>query len=232
MGGTSAGRLPGSRSQDRAARNIARNRAPALSDAEVAAWFAGKTFSTDWTSWNFPLWAKLLRRFRSAPVRVLEIGSWEGRSALFFVNYLPRAQLTCIDTFEGAAEHQADPYTVTHQLPAIECLFESNLAAFADRVEKIKAPSARALPELGIAGRRFEIAYIDGSHRAADVYGDGALTWPLIARGGIMIFDDYQWEMMPTPLDNPKPGIDAFLKAVKGQYRVVHRAYQIAVAKR
>ena len=47
------------------------------------------------------------------------------------------------------------------------------------------------------------------------------LTWPLMARGGLVIFDDYEWKEMPKPLDNPKPGIDAFLKTIAGQYRVV-----------
>jgi hypothetical protein len=57
------------------------------------------------------------------------------------------------------------------------------------------------------------------------------LVWPLMAKGGLVIFDDYQWDMMPEKLDNPKPGIDAFLKAMKDQYRMVHRAYQIAIVK-
>ena len=57
------------------------------------------------------------------------------------------------------------------------------------------------------------------------------LTWPLMRKGGLVIFDDYQWEMMPDPLDNPKPGIDAFLKVAKGEFRNVHRKYQIAIEK-
>jgi hypothetical protein len=47
-----------------------------------------------------------------------------------------------------------------------------------------------------------------------------------------MIFDDYEWDLMPGPLDNPRPGIDAFLTAFAGQYRIVHRDYQVAVIKR
>ena len=42
-------------------------------------------------------------------VRVIEIGSWEGRSALFFLNFFPRSRITCIDTFAGSSEHQDDP---------------------------------------------------------------------------------------------------------------------------
>jgi hypothetical protein len=50
-------------------------------------------------------------------------------------------------------------------------------------------------------------------------------------RGGLVIFDDYQWDEMPKKMDNPKPGIDAFLKSIAGQYRVVYKKYQVAIAK-
>ena len=91
---------------------------------------------------------------------------------------------------------------------------------------------ARALVALGLKDRRFDVAYIDGGHRASEVYSDGMLTWPLMKRGGLMIFDDYQWDEMPRKMDNPGPGIDAFLKAVEGQYRLVLDSYQIGIVKR
>ncbi len=198
---------------------------------DTSAWFAGKSFSFDWTSWHFPNWIKLLEPYRGRSLRVLEIGSWEGRSALFFLNHLPRARLTCIDSFEGGKEHRATPDSQAF-LKRVEKWFDANTAPFKKRVEKIKAHSAPALAELGIRRRQFDVAYIDGSHVAADVYSDAVLTWPLIARGGLVIFDDYQWKEDPEPLHNPKPGIDAFLKAIEGQYRVVHRSYQVAIVKR
>jgi hypothetical protein len=36
---------------------------------------------------------------------------------------------------------------------------------------------------------------------------------------------------MPKKMDNPKPGVDAFLKSIAGQYRVVYKKYQVAIAK-
>jgi hypothetical protein len=113
----------------------------------------------------------------------------------------------------------------------IEGRFDANLAAFADRVEKIKGSSAAVLPELGIAGRRFDLAYIDGSHFAADVYADAVLTWSLMSSEGIMIFDDYAWDLMHTDLERPKLGIDAFLRTIAGGYRELHRDWQIVIAK-
>lgn len=202
-----------------------------FSEAEAAGWFAGKTFGYDWTSHHFPTWADLLVRYQNLPARVIEVGSWEGRSALFFLNYLPQSQLVCIDTFEGSEEHWAQPEAFANDLLEIERRFDANLAPFADRLEKRKAPSAVALTELGIDRRRFEIAYIDGSHRSTDVYGDGVLTWSMLVPGGIVIFDDYEWEYKPEPRSNPKLGIDSFLSAFEGQYRIVHKGFQVAIEK-
>ncbi len=207
---------------------------PPVSIEETVHWYDGKQFTTDWTSWHFPTWIALLAAFRDRPVRMLEIGSWEGRSALFFLNYLPQVQLTCVDTFAGGQEHQeaaaASPQDA-EKLRAIEMHFDANTQPFSGRLEKIKAPSIEALVGLGVEGRRFDIAYIDGGHRAREVYADFALTWPLMAPGGLVILDDYLWDEMPAPMDNPKPGVDAFLKSIAGQYRMVHDDYQVAIAK-
>jgi predicted O-methyltransferase YrrM len=205
-----------------------------VSIEQAARWYDGKSFMTDWTSWHFPNWMKLLAPFRDRPARMLEIGSWEGRSALFFLNYLPQVRLTCVDTFAGGQEHQeaaARNPEEAETLRTIEARFDGNTSAFSERIEKIKATSVDALVQLGLADRRFDIAYIDGGHRAREVYADSALAWPLMAKDALVILDDYQWQEMPDPMDNPKPGIDAFLKSIEGQYRMVHNDYQIAIAR-
>src|SRR4051812_42015606 len=70
-------------------------------------WFTGKNFSSDWTSGNFTMWRRVLAPLRAEPLRILEIGSWEGRSAMFFLRFFERSSIVCIDTFEGTAEEQA-----------------------------------------------------------------------------------------------------------------------------
>ena len=105
------------------------------------------------------------------------------------------------------------------------------MAAFGDRVEKIKGASGEVLPRLGIAPRPFDIVYVDGSHRAADVYSDGVLAWPMVARNGVVIFDDYEFDEAADDSERPKLGIDAFLASSAGQYRLLHQAYQVAIVK-
>jgi Methyltransferase domain len=199
--------------------------------ASFEAYFADKELTTNWAAEHYHLWAAILAPWRNEPVRILEVGSWEGRSALFFLNYLPRSSLVCVDTFAGSIEHRAWPPEQQHeQLSGIERRFDSNLAQFAGRVEKRKEDSLAALGTLGIERRKFDLIYIDGSHLARDVYRDGMLAWPLVRRGGIMIFDDYQRQQGPET-DWPHIGIDAFLDATKGGYEELHRGRQIAIRK-
>jgi predicted O-methyltransferase YrrM len=202
-----------------------------LTKAEITTWEAGKTFSSDWAAGHFFAWAELLHPLKQKAVRILEIGSWEGRSALFFLNYLPRSRIVCIDTFGGNVEHHLNPHFAA-LAPKAEGRFDANLAALADRVEKIKGSSTSVLPELGIAGRRFDLAYIDASHMAADVYSDAILTWPMIEPGGIVIFDDYEWDVMPEERERPRLGVDAFLATLGGHYQELCRGYQLAIARR
>jgi predicted O-methyltransferase YrrM len=143
-------------------------------------------------------------------------------------------QMTCVDTFAGGQEHQEAASRSPEDaelLRSVERRFDANTGAFSGRIEKIKASSVDALIALGVAERRFDIAYIDGGHRAREVYADSVLTWPLMESGGLVIFDDYLWEEMPDPMDNPKPGVDAFLKSIEGQFRMTHNDYQVAIAK-
>ena len=201
-----------------------------LSKATITQWETGKTFSSDWAGNHFFNWAELLHPLQQRPIRILEIGSWEGRSALFFLNYLPLSRIVCVDTFGGNVEHHADAYFAELALKS-EAQFDANLAGYADRIEKIKGSSATVLAELGLSARRFDVAYIDGSHMAADVYRDAVLTWAMIEPGGMVILDDYEWDLMDNDSERPKAGVDAFLAACAGQFREVFHAYQIVIAK-
>jgi hypothetical protein len=41
-------------------------------------WFFGKQLSTDWGVEYFLLWRRVLSPLRNEPLRILEVGSWEG----------------------------------------------------------------------------------------------------------------------------------------------------------
>jgi predicted O-methyltransferase YrrM len=197
---------------------------------DYSAWFAGKNFSTDWTSKRFGLWTSLFSARRDKIFNVLEIGAWEGRSAIFFLNFFPHCTVTSIDTFAGSSEHIDDPEW-SELIAGCEQRFDANLAEYGPRSEKIKARSCLGLASLATSLRSFDFIYVDGSHHSSDVYIDSAASWPLLVRGGILIFDDYEWPGRPTEVECPKLGVDAFLASHAGHYRELHRGYEIVIEK-
>ena len=198
--------------------------------AEIEGWYRGKEFSYDWTSPHFPGWTAVLAPFRDEPLRVLEIGSYEGRSAVFFLIYFRRSTITCIDPWDRATMEpdlvKLDPAAEAEYAKAQE-RFDRNLAPFASRVTKIVGKSADVLPDLGIRSELFDLVYVDGEHKSVAAYRDCMLAWPLLKPGGILIIDDYEFDMGLPQAKRPKQGVDAFLRGIGNAYEELHRAYQL-----
>lgn len=192
-------------------------------------WFWRGDFTSDWVWKNYSIWRRVLAPLRDRPVKILEIGSFEGRSAVFFLKYLPKATIVCIDTFAGTPE-EGDVYKILgNQMPDAEARFNRNIAPFASRVEKIKNRSAPVLPRLIAEGRRFDLAYVDGGHRYEDVMEDSTGVWQMLEPGGTLIWDDYEWAPEFAPEDRPKLAIDDFLRARAGEYQLLFKGYQVII---
>ncbi len=160
-------------------------------------------------------WSRLLLPLREREIAILEIGSAKGRSAVAFLGLLPLARITCIDIFTNA-DHERQ--------------FDSAMAPFGARVEKIKSRSVPALDALAEQNRAFEVIYIDGSHARNDALMDSLLAWPLLKPDGIVIWDDYVWEMGRLPAEErPKDAVDLFLGLHADQLTVLERGYQVIV---
>lgn len=163
-------------------------------------------------------------------VKALEIGSWEGLSSFFILQALPGAQLTCVDTWEGADEHKSGFAATDDVLKGIEAAFDSNLKPYAGRITKYKGTSFSYFNDH--ADRNvFDLIYVDGSHHCDDVIVDAVKSFEMLKVGGILIFDDYLWKYYPQAIDNPASAINAFLKLKKGSCKIVRVYYQIIIQK-
>lgn len=60
------------------------------------------TPTQDWFSHNIASWTALFPLIQSKRPRVLEVGSWEGRSAVFLLNSICKngGEIVCIDHFD------------------------------------------------------------------------------------------------------------------------------------
>jgi SAM-dependent methyltransferase len=194
-------------------------------------------FEFDWFTHNIPIWLTHLRRFAGRPgITGIEIGAWEGRSAVWLLENVltdPSSVLHCIDLW-------ASPNGRT-----IEARFDRNIAIAVGRtggrVVKRRGKSVDVLPDFD--ARAADVVYVDGSHIARDVLSDLMLAWRTLKPGGVLICDDYelnhgvefhgeQLVYVEVPgLARPKMAIDAFLTCFEGTYRLLHKEWQVIVEK-
>jgi hypothetical protein len=181
-------------------------------------------YSFDWISSHWPLWKRSIPDYGSFDV--LEIGAFEGKSTVWFLENYPFCEVTCIDTFEGGLDHKQ----LGLDFSDVERKFRHNTKPWADRVTLRKGKSADWLRTFSTQ-LQFHVVLVDGSHLACDVLTDAVLAWPLLAPTGIMIFDDMGWGTDRPPHERPAPAIDAFLTCYHGQYELLERGYQAIVRK-
>ncbi|KJX74681.1 class I SAM-dependent methyltransferase [Mycobacterium lepromatosis] len=198
---------------------------------EQAAQGQFKELYFDMTDRNIVVWSDTFSRVfdRKKPVRILEIGAWEGRSTLFLLTYFTQGHLTAVDTWAGSDEHQ---HNAPSDLRSLEARFDSNLTPCAARLTKRKGSSLHVLPQLLEEEQKFDVIYVDGSHFGDDVLADGITAWRLLEKGGILIFDDFLWPGYPRARANPAWAINLFLKYHAGEYKILNISYQVILQKK
>ncbi|MFQ5589555.1 MAG: class I SAM-dependent methyltransferase [Phycisphaerae bacterium] len=208
-------------------------------------------FTYDWFSGNIPNWKRWLAHLIGKPyVEILEIGCFEGKATVWLLqNVLTHgsSSITVVDTFDGGEDQKAlgidvkelettfraniaeltTPHDILYvdgnELVAHECHSEFNY-----RVHIIKSDSWNVRAD--VVGNRFDMVYVDGSHLATNALHDCLLAFHAAKQGGLIICDDYEWDVMPG-LQAPKSGIDAFISVFADRISVEERGYQVLLRK-
>jgi predicted O-methyltransferase YrrM len=150
-------------------------------------------------------------------IRWLEIGSYEGRSALWTASNLLHSdndRIVCVDPWPPGWSDEA------------EKLFDQN-TAHDRRIVKMRGESEKLLPLL--RDHSFHAAYVDGLHGHDAVLFDAREVIRLLKSGGIVIFDDYKndpaakidkdWGVMSA--------VDQFLHETGSEIEVRFKGWQL-----
>ena len=188
-------------------------------------------FTNNWFAHAPEVWEHLIPLLPGTPGErsFLEIGSYEGRSAIWIAENMMQGSdsLYCIDTWEGGEEHSQE------DMDAVMQRFFRNK----EKLENLKKvnwrctrdTSVNAMGELLFTQDAFDFIYIDGSHQAKDVLTDACMAWQLLKPGGIMVFDDYLWGDPRDALHRPKLALDAFVNIFAEDLTVLHVGNQLAI---
>lgn len=120
---------------------------------------------------------------------IIEVGSWNGWSAVQMLRKASNATIICIDTWTGFAGYTAR-LKGAHE-PFIYEKFLDNCWDYKDRIIHMKCHSGSGLRELGNLRINPDLIYIDGDHDK-DVYDDIDASCNLFPNS-IITGDDYTW---------------------------------------
>ena len=195
------------------------------------------SFSSNWfeklAKDNFETVIKPL--FQDKPINYLEIGCFEGASLLYmFKNVLTHtdSKATVIDPFDD----------FNHSYNQLQ-RFKDNLNDYHDRINIIQGYSQNELIKL--EKDTYDVVYIDGDHSSSAAFIDAVLSFPLLKKGGYIVFDDYVWIHNSEKHDvvdvsdprlshpnNPFTGINNFVKLHKANIDIVKTNWQLIVQKK
>jgi len=186
-------------------------------------------YTNDWFEAQRPFHDLFLRGidYINHPIKILEIGSHEGRSSVFFSKFLVNkdSSLTCIDPFlpeDTTSPVNSDTFELYKHNIRLTCK--------EDQIFLEKDYSINILVKLYTKNERFDYILIDGSHLSKDVIEDAILSFEILKHGGIIFFDDYLGGDINS-LQYPKIAIDSFVKCFRDKIEILHSGYHYVIKK-
>jgi predicted O-methyltransferase YrrM len=180
-------------------------------------------------------------------LHILEIGSFEGKSTVWFINNLlknEKSTITCIDPWMNFYQNSNsfnsyNPETKTQSgIDYIKddikgrFLHNINETGYSNKVNVTHGMSYLELPKLINEKKLYDIIFIDGNHTSPFVLTDAVMSWFLLKPNGIMIFDDYLWEFnQDKETLSPKLAIDSFIRIYNDYIKVTLNGYRKAIKK-
>tara|TARA_B100001057_G_scaffold498338_1_gene605023 strand:- start:67 stop:792 length:726 start_codon:yes stop_codon:yes gene_type:complete len=183
-------------------------------------------YSEDWFSYNIKYLSRIIYKFKiiDKKISILEIGSYEGLSTVFFLSILKNSKIYCVDPFIDFEENKDKDFNKVLKN------FKHNTQKFESRIRLSKSTSDDFF--LQEIDERFDLIYIDGNHHADNVYKDSINSFKLLNKKGLMIFDDFLWDYYDEINLNPIGGVKRFLYENFFKVKIVSIGYQIIIQKK
>lgn len=144
-----------------------------------------------------------------APKSILEMGSWEGRSAIAWLNACRQrhldTELVCVDTWLGSEEHWLNDFPHSEWSKERLRLYQDSPHVYDtfchtirrhnlhDSVVALRMTNRVATDVLRRLGYSFDLIYVDGAHDFRSVVSDLLDALTLIGPEGVVIGDDWGW---------------------------------------
>ena len=163
--------------------------------------------------------------------RILEIGSFEGQSSVFFSDHFlfnEKSLLICVDPFFDSGT--VDGITTLYVNQNVKKRFLDNISK-SNNSNKIQHHCITSDIFFKNNTKTFNFIYIDGCHNPEYVKRDINNAFNVLEKNGILWMDDYLYGNRKEHNGTPKDIIDIFLHENHNKLKVIYKAYQIAIIK-
>jgi len=183
-------------------------------------------FTQDWFSYNIKYLSRVLYKYNlhKKKLNILELGSFEGLSTVFFLTTLKYSKIYCVDPFIDFEENKDKDFNQIFEN------FKYNTKNFQNRIRLSKSTSDLFFEN--IDNEKFDLIYIDGNHRAENVFKDAKNSFKSLKRGGFIIFDDFLWNYYDKINLNPIGAIKKFIFKNFFNIKIVSIGYQLVIQKK
>jgi len=173
-------------------------------------------FTRNYFEHNPAIWFEIFKKnfLLGKKINILEIGTFEGMSFIFFEKYLKINKIFCIDVVEN------NNFKINREQFKNFKFFNTTSDEFFKKNLNIN----------------FDIIYVDGSHKATDVFNDLINSHKILNNKGILIIDDFLLDIDYRRKDNGQfynevmGGVFMFLKK-KFNYKYLYTGHQLILKK-
>ena len=177
-----------------------------------------KQIKDKWFLNNFEVFNYFLPKDENKKFSYLEIGSYEGLSALNVLNFYKNIDAKLVDIWDFP-HFNSEP--ISTDFDVVEKNFDFNLKEF-NNFEKIKKDSLVAMRHFIKEKIKFDYIYIDGSHNGEDVISDAVESFKVLKKDGIIIFDDAMHPHNDSIKYQAYDGLYYFLRMFKKEIKILY----------
>ena len=193
------------------------------------------TFTSDWFSNNLARWNTIVvpyLRSLKKPLKAMEIGVFEGRSALWTLENIltdRKSQMWLVDNFTRKNEKNVGCWQ--NLLKNLKSYRKNHPDQPFDKIMVCKGHIPDVLRSEDVKSQKFDFIYIDVHGTSKDFLEQAIMAWPMLSPGGMMVIDDYTSNREHDGACM-KQGVDAFLDLYSKELEVRHMSWQVVLVKR
>jgi len=165
----------------------------------------------DWFSKNIPCWEKIVNKINK--IKYLEIGSFEGRSAVFVKELDNLESLVVVDIWKNYDELKTVDFDKVYKN------FNYNIG-LTEKVGDIKIMKTTSDDFFYNNKNYFNLIYIDGYHHYEQVKKDFINSFNFLEKNGYIICDDFLWFYYDKIELNPMKAILEYYELYKSKLSV------------